>query len=376
MMASRSRVNQARANYYPQVSWSSTVSRAHPAGGTGLSGNGDANYDQYKSEVNLNQTLYDFGKTPAQVGVQKLQADASQADLTDINDQIAFGVKQAYYALLQAGQTRAADVQSLNQYQQHLESARKFFEVGVKAKIDVTKAEVDLSQAKLTLLNAENALTIARLNLNNAMGLPQAPAFEIQDIDMANAAPVTLDEALQRGNNQRSDLRSARAKREAAERSINLARTGYYPVLSGNAGYGWSGQDFPLDKEWTIGAGVSVPLFSGFLTRAQVDEAQANLASAKANEELVRQTVGFDIAQAFANLSDTRQRIILTNLSLKQATENRELAEGRYTAGVGNSLEVADALALEVSAKTTAINAHYDYQIALAKLARAMGERE
>jgi len=146
-------------------------------------------------------------------------------------------------------------------------------------------------------------------------------------------------------------------------------------VLNGNATYGWSGEEFPLDTEWTVGAGFSIPLFNGFLTRGQIDEARANLASARASEELARQVVRFDIAQAYANLSNARQRLNLSELSLNQAQENRGLAEGRYAAGVGSALEVTDAVVAEVSAKTAVNSARYDYQIALAGLARAMGER-
>lgn len=180
---------------------------------------------------------------------------------------------------------------------------------------------------------------------------------------------------MQRAFAQRLDLRSATARREAAERAFDLARTGYYPVLNGNAAYGWSGEEFPLDKEWTIGAGLSIPLFNGFQTRGQIDEARANLVSVRADEELVKQTVRFDIAQAYANLSNARQRLALTEVSLSQAMENRGLAEGRYAAGVGSALEVTDAVVSEVTAKTEAIGAQYDYQIALAGLAKAMGER-
>lgn len=375
LRASQSKVGQAQASYYPQVSWSNTADRIHPTGGAGVL-SGDTNYTKYQSDVSLNQTLYDFGKTSSQVKVQALSADAARADFANTTSQIVYGVKEAYFGVLKARQNREAYAQAVAQFEQHLDSAKRSFEVGVKSKIDVTKAEVDLSQARLNLITAENALKIARLSLLNAMGVPDAPAFEIRDASSAIAVPPTLDEALTRGYAHRADLASASARRAAAERSIALARTGYYPVLSGNAGYGWSGQDFPLEKEWTFGAGLSFPLFNGFLTRYQIDEARANLDTAKANEVLVKQTVRYDVSQAFANLSDAKERIALGEVTVRQARENRELAEGRYSAGVGNALEVTDALVSEINAKTSYISAVYDYQIALASLAKAMGENE
>jgi len=375
LAASRSRIMQARSAYYPQFGWSTEASRLHPAGGASSARSGDPYYDQYTSHVDLNQTLFDFGKTPAQVGVRSLEAQAAQADLGNVTDQIVFQTAQAYYGLLWAEQNREAYAQTVSRFEQHLQSARKFFEVGVKSKIDLTKAEVDLSQARLGLLTAENALNIAVLTLKNAIGVPEAPDFKVKDVPLSLAPVESQEQALQRALAQRRDLRAAAARREAAARALDLARSGHYPVLNGNATYGWSGEEFPLDTEWTVGAGFSIPLFNGFLTRGQIDEARANLASARASEELARQVVRFDIAQAYANLSNARQRLNLSELSLNQAQENRGLAEGRYAAGVGSALEVTDAVVAEVSAKTAVNSARYDYQIALAGLARAMGER-
>jgi outer membrane protein TolC len=326
--------------------------------------------------VSLSQTLYDFGKTSTQVKVQALGADSSQADLDTITSQVIFGVKLAYYGVLQAKQSRTANVETVGQFEQRLASAKKFFEVGIKPKFDVTKAEVDLSQAKLNLLKAENALTIARITLNNAMGVPEAPVFDILDTTTLQSYAVNLEEVLAKGYERRSDLQSTRAKREAAQRSIDLARKGYYPILSGNAGYGGSGQDFPLEKEWSLGATLTFPLFSGFSTTYQIDEARANLDIARANEELVKQTIRFEIEQAFSNLKEVRERITLADLTVKQAQENRELAQGRYAAGVGNAIEVTDALVTEINAKTAYITAIYDYRLAIASLEKAMGGRE
>jgi len=376
LKASRSRVSQAQSGYYPQVSASSSYSRVHPAGSSTTALSGSSNYDQYQDSLNLNQTIFDFGKTSTQVKVQALSADASQADLENVTSQIIFDVKQAYYGILQSKQSRDAYAEGVVQYQQHLDQAKSFYEVGIKPKFDVTKAEVDLSQARLNLLKAENGLRIAKITLNNAMGVPDAPSYEVQGITAYQDYPIDLETALKRGYDARPDLASASAKREAAQRSVDLARTGYYPLLSGNAGYGWSGQAYPLDKEWTVGATLNFPLFSGFLTKSQVEEARANLEVAKANEEYIRQGIRFDVEQAYYNIKDAREGIVLAEVTVKQAQENRDLAQGRYAAGVGNTIEVTDALVAEINAKTAYINALHFYRLAIANLEKAMGGRE
>ncbi len=376
LKASESRVKEARSNYYPQVGASSAYSRNYAQGGTSAVAPGSSYYNEYQDSLTLNQTLIDFGKTSAQVDVQALGADAARADLDNTVSQIVLGVKQAYYGILQARQSRDAYAEAVVQYEKHLDQARRFYEVGTKPKIDVTNAEVDLSQAKLNLLKAENGLRIARITLNNAMGAPEAPSYEIKDTAGYQDYPIDLASALKRGYDARGDLVSATAKREAAERSIDLARTGYYPVLTGNAGYGWSGPDYPLDKEWTVGATLNFPLFSGFLTKSQVEEARANLEVARANEENIRQGIRFDIEQAFSNLTQAKEGIVLAEVTVKQAKENRELALGRYEAGVGNTIEVTDALVTEINAKTAYINALSDYRLAVASLEKAMGVKQ
>ena len=371
--ASQSRVSQARSGYYPQLGLSGGYSRNHTEGASSSLGSGKYSYDEYSSSFNLSQNICDFGKTSASVDVNALSADASRFDLEDTSSQVIYSVKQAYFGVLQALQNRQAYQETMKQYELHLEQARRFYEVGIRPKIDVTKAEVDLSQARLNLLKADNGMRVARITLNNTMGMPEAPEYSLKEDTAVREYPIDLESALKRGYEYRPDLASARYKREAALRSVDLARSGYYPELSGSAGYGWTGQDFPLNDRWTVGASVNVPIFSGFLTRSQVSEAKANLMSAQANEESVRQSIRSDIEQSYTNLIQAREGIDLADLAVKQAKENRELAQGRYAAGVGNAIEVTDALVSEISARTSYDNALYAYRLAIAQLERSMG---
>ncbi|HVN70445.1 MAG TPA: TolC family protein [Desulfomonilia bacterium] len=107
-----------------------------------------------------------------------------------------------------------------------------------------------------------------------------------------------------------------------------------------------------------------------------VEEARANLEVAGANKELVRKGVRFDVEQAYYNLKDVRESISVAELTLTQAKENRELAQGRYASGVGNTIEVADAVVSEISAKTAYITALYNYHLAVASLEKAMGAKQ
>jgi len=376
----QSRVGQAEANYYPRVNWTLDYKRFSSISGGSIaspiiSRKGEDAFDQYSSSIVLSQSIYDFGKTPLQVKIEGLNLDSSLSDLDNVMDQIIFNVKKAYFGVLQAKGNRDVAAENFRQFQQHLEQAKGFYEVGIKPKFDVTKAEVDLSNAKLGLIKAENALRVAIVNLNNAMGLSDAPEYEIEDNLSFKKYEISFDEALSRAYKNRPDMKSIRARKGIAENSVELAKKGYYPTLTGNATYSWSGEEFPLDHGWDIGVTLSVPIFSGFLTRYQIEESRANLNVLQANEELLRQNIFLEVQQAYLNLKEAEERIPTAELAIKQAEENLEIAKGRYVAGAGNPIEVTDAEVSLSNAKIAYIQVLYDYRIAQASLEKAMGIR-
>ena len=174
---------QAQAGYWPTLDATAGYERYRPSvnfsgGSTGgsTSTNNIAgtshSFDQYSNGATARQTIFDFGKTWTNVNIQKQNIEASKADLENTEEQVILNVKQAYYNLLRVKRNRAVAEDTVNQFKQHLEQAKAFYEVGTKPKFDVTKAEVDLSTARLGLIEAESSIRLAKVSLNNAMGLP------------------------------------------------------------------------------------------------------------------------------------------------------------------------------------------------------------
>lgn len=368
--ASEGRIGQARSAWYPQLSVEGGYSKYSL-----VTDPTDAKYDQYTASATLTQTLFDFGRTWNTVTVQQKGAAAAGADLRDITSRIVLNVKQAYYGLLRSEKNRDVLKETVGLFEQHLAQAKGFFDAGVKSKFDVTKAEVDLSNARLNLIRAENALRIAQVTLNNAMGLAGPAAFTIEDSLPFRKSAIAFDEARERAFANRPDLQAVVAQREAAEASLSLARKGYYPTLTGSATYTRREEDFPPEPDgWSAGVTLTVPIFSGFLTNGQVKEAKGNLYAARANEETLRQDILLNVQQAYLNLQEAEERVGVAELSVQQAEENYAIAKGRYEAGVGSPIEETDALVALSNAKVNFIAALADYKVAEATLRRAMGE--
>jgi outer membrane protein len=371
--AVQSRVGQARSGLFPQVNGSVNYDRLTPAGSYAMPIDDDHIYNQYSTGVTANQVLYDFGRIRTQVAIQKTGVESSRADLASVEDQVVFNVKSAYFDLLRAGRNREVAVETVKQFEKHLEQAKGFYEAGVKPKYDVTKAMVDLSNAKLSLIQAENGRRLARVSLNVAMGMPEAPAYEVEDTLELVRFTLPFAEALSKAYDQRPDLKSLLLKKKAAGQSVELARKGYYPSLSGSANFSDAGAKFPLDEGWDVGVGLNIPIFNGMLTRHQIGEAQANLAVIAANETGLRQSIYQQVQQSYLNLQEAEDRAHTTQLAVKEAEENDEIAVGRYDAGVGSPVEVTDADVALANAKFNHIAALYDYKIAQVTIEKAIG---
>ncbi|MFH2068861.1 MAG: TolC family protein [Candidatus Omnitrophota bacterium] len=367
--ASRSKIGQAKSAYYPQLNISSGYN--HGWSDTGPTENSS---DRYSTSIGVSQNIWDFGKTSAQVEIGKLNLDSSLLNLDEVSGRIVLKVKQAYYQVLQSRKAEEVAREAVAQYQKHLEQAQGFYETGKSPKFDVTKAEVDLSNAKVNLISAENAVRLAFLSLNNAMGVPDASEYTVEDNLSSRHPEITLDEALKTAYQNRPDLKTAATARKSAALSATLAQKNYYPAISGNAGYGWSGDDFSQkDSNWSAGVTLSVPLFNGFSTKHKVEEARANLRSAESQEETLKQGVFLEVKQAFLTLREAIAKIPVAELTVTQARENLELANGRYQAGVGSPIETTDSQVSYSQARYAYIQALYQYQTARANLDNAMG---
>ncbi len=368
--ASESKIGQARASYYPQLTFQSGYDRSGTSAPSSLRSDP---YNKYSNYLTLSQNLFDFGKTSTQVEIKALGKESSEADRQDIESRVIFNVKQYYYGVLQSRMSREVAQETVNQFQQHYEMAKAFFETGKSSRIDVTSAEVNLSNARVNLLKAENALRLAKVNLNNAIGITNAPEYEIKDDLTYLSYEIPLTTALQTAYNNRPDLLSLTRRKEALERTVDLTKKDYLPVLSGNASYGYTGYDSSMDKDWNIGVTLTFPLFTGLSTKYQVEEARANLDVLRANEDTLRQKVYLEVESAYLALKEAEERISAGKIVVGQAEENLELAKGRYASGVGSYIEITDAFISLNNAKMTYITALSDFSVTQAGLQKAMG---
>ena len=369
-LAAKARKGQAQSPYYPAIDlktgysyfkgYSSSTGRSFSA--TTLSGQGT-----------LSQTITDFGRTGAAVDRADALLSSARESEKSVREDVVLDAKVAYYNVLRAQRILSVNQETVRQRESLLRQARAYYEAGIRARIDVARAEANLYQAKAELTGSENDLRVARITLLNRMGVDGPRGFEIRDTLATESLPGTLEEWVREAEGNRPDLRSLVERERAAEMAMRGARAGYNPVLTGNGAYGYSSNEFPLEQTYSVSAQLSVPLFTGFLTREQVAEARANLDSARSGVADFRRLVRLQIEQAALSVRAASEQAEARRKEKDASEENLRLATGRYQVGAGDIIEMIDAQVQMTGSNTNLINALYDTSVSVATLLRAIG---
>jgi outer membrane protein len=363
-------LGQQMSAYYPTVSFNNVYR-------TTQTGSVDAT-ETYSSIANFNYTLYNFGKREGNVQAARETLDATRQDYATTTQDIILAIKQAYYVYLGAQALVKVRQETVRSRELLVRQAQGFYEVGTRAKIDVARAEANLYTARADLIASENAVKIAWVTLRNAMGSPRLPEQPVAEDSPEVEISMNLADARDAAFRVRTELKSFEAQRRASDQLIATARRGHLPDLLFDAGYGRrsiSGQDsFPLQPSWSVGVSFNIPIFDGFRTTNRVEETLHNYYNIRAQEEDRRQLIALEVEQSYLRVVETQERILANEAAARAARENLDLARGRYEVGVGSIIEVTDAETLYTDAQTTYIRSVYEYKIADAQLARAMGD--
>ncbi len=365
---------QALAGFLPSIGFSASDTRT---GGTVLINPSfpptQRTYSSYSAAVQGNLTLWDFGKTSGRVSQNSYLYDAANGDYASAVEIVAVNTEVAYLAFLQARRVVAVNEEALATTSHHLVQARAFFSTGRRPQLDVTKAEVDSLNAEVTLIQSRNAFRVARLQLENTMGIHPPNEYAVVDSFTLPATFTTLQEARSTAIRNRPELVASQARLEAGRAGVTAAWGQHLPTIAAFGGYTWAAFDFPLFSRWNAGVTFTLPIFQGFALDAGVELAQANRDIAQANLDVLTESVMLEVEQQWLAVREAAERAVATAKLVQQSQENLNLVERQYAAGVATPLDESDARLTLSNSEITDIQAQYDYRTAQVRLRRAMG---
>jgi outer membrane protein len=380
------RTQQARAGLLPQVTGTAIYQHGYgtsrttaPGSATSTTvGTAGSAYDFFSFGANATQLLWDFGQTYERLRAADRSVDSLRQSERVTELAILLNVRHAFFqARAQRALIKVAEETVANE-QKHMTQVQGFVTVGTRPEIDLAQEKTNLANDRVQLINAQNGYEIAKAQLNQTMGTVGTTDYDVADeelgaIDGEDQPNARLVEAALA---RRPELASLLKQEEAQDLTIRSIEGAYGPTLSAFGGGSEVGPSIDaLQPAWNIGVNLTWPVFQGGLTRGQVYEAKSNLDATRAQLELERLQVRFDVEQAVLTVRGTKVAIVAAEEALTNAREQLRLAEGRYAAGVGSIIELGDAQVAATNAAAQLVQAQFNLSTARAQLLTAMGRR-
>ncbi|HKU27466.1 MAG TPA: TolC family protein [Candidatus Sulfotelmatobacter sp.] len=335
--------------------------------------------------VTLSQLLTDFGRTTNLVSASKLRERAQNANALATIEDIVMATDQAFFAALENQALLKVALQTVNTRQSVENQINELAKNNLKSNLDLTFAQVNLSQAKLLQLDAQNNLDSSMAALAAILGFDKQVTFELSDQDVISPAPPTdVDGLIRTAFQQRPDLQAFTYEQQAADKFRRAQRDQLFPTISALGVAGASqvrpdcfGGCFPnyFVSSWygAIGVNMSIPIFNGFLYSAEASEAKYRAQAASENTRDLRDRIARDVRTAWLAANTAFQRVDVSAELAKQADLSLNLAQSRYQLGLGSIVELSQAQLQQTDAAISYVNARYQYRLALSTLNFELG---
>lgn len=284
-------------------------------------------------------------------------------------------VTTGYFNMLQMDNLQKLSQEEVDRLADHLKNVQSQYDVGVVAKVDVLRSQVELSNAQQDLIVAENNYQVAEANLNKIVGLPLSTNLILENILVYTPYDNDLEYCLDYAAKNRPELEQAWQNVEAAKGALKVAISGHLPQIYATASQQWSSENWPGDENgnWGVGVTVTLNLFDTGVTQSNIHGAQADLASAKETYRDTVDSVNLEVRTDYLNMREAERRIQSTGLAVEQAEEDYRIAQLQYMSGVGTNTDVLDAQVALTEAKTNYLDAIYDFNTSKVDLETAMG---
>ncbi len=423
-----SQVGLAKADYFPSLTIGNGFTSQHNknsgrGGGfynQGGSTTSDNNY--YQLNLGVNQLIWDFGSTVARINMQKYNRESVGYDLENTILNTVYNVKLAYFRALAALANQDVYERSVRINKLNYDRTNALFQEGLKSKIDVVNAQVYLTDAEISLIDAQGQYENAIVELNNAMYYPDAPEYTLKNTESFNfqrtkpqktevnvntkikksgskeyeqTAILTsgiekqdilqnykfqplimpVNDAIQKAYENRPDLKSLLMVERAQKESLKAIKRSYLPVLGASAGYNYRKNSDVSNTGFNVGVTLNFPTLNFMDIKYSVAQGNSYLQMAEENIDLSKKNIHFEVKNNYINMVVLQKKIPLMAQKVQQTLENFELADGRYTVGLGNFIELQQAQTNYNNAQLDFVQAVFNYNVAKEQFQKSMGVR-
>ena len=324
----------------------------------------------YSWAVEVSQPVFQGFRLLATYQKAALQSDSDKASLRKAELDMTEQVQTYFLDYLRAEENVRSERDSLARLRDQLRITKAFYDVGLRPRLDVLQAEVNVSQAENQLIQVENNRDTYLAKLNTLLGLPAT-------------ARAAYTGKLVHVPFRRPDLYMAAKSVEIAGKDQRVAQSDYYPQVEAYYNINQTGNTPDLQRSgdrssrgttWEVGARATWNVFQWGTTYYADKQAGWLVTKMRYEEEDLKLQVGYDIKSKLLAVHEAEKRISVAEKGVEQATEAYNVALARYQEQVGTNFDVLDASSKLTTAQASLTSAKADYLTALAQIYVAMGE--
>ncbi|MBS1653479.1 MAG: TolC family protein [Bacteroidetes bacterium] len=326
--------------------------------------------------LNVSMPIYSGGRIRYGIESSELLQKAAQLDADNDKDQVIQTTIEAYATLFKANTAVKLVNENLQQSNQRVKELTDLEKNGLLARNDLLKAQLQSSNIELSLLDAQNNLALANLNMDLMLGLPTETilALDTTGIEKKDDDRV-LDDYLKAAYQNRKDMEAMDYRKKAAETGIKSAKTEMYPSLQLTGGY--IAADVPkvltVTNAVNIGVGVSYNIASLWKTKAKVQQAEARAKEMTIAESMMDDNIHLQVSKNYLTLLSNRKKIEVYKVAVEQANENYRIVKNKFDNSLATLSDLLEADVAKLQANLSYTLARADAFVAYNKLLQSAG---
>ena len=331
--------------------------------------------------VSLTQPIFAWGRYYYGYQAAKLNYQAVQRDVNAAYNQLRLDVSEAFYAVLIAQEFLRVAQQSVSLVEKQLGIAEASLKAGAATDFDVLRAKVQLANAKSQLVRAENAIIIAKNAYKTVLNVPLAENVSVKGTleipEKHQRLALNLDTLIEQALKNRPEVHRTQLSEQAAHKQVDIAKTRSLPDLGLFTNYQISQNErlTQMNRIWSVGFQINIPIFDGFATRAAVQQSESTLKQVQLGGTQVKVGVEFEVRNAYLNLLGAQTLIDVQREAVAQAQESVRIANLQFQNGIITTVALTDTQLALAQAEVNRLQAYHDYVVGLARLEKAIGQK-
>lgn len=379
---SDAKIGLAKSAYLPDVNVTSSFTRLGPTQSITIPNLGSFQLypdNNYTAMLNINETIYDFGKTDKNVSFEKQNKELVGLSVDQLKQKLSGLLIGNYYTIVLLQEAIRIKEEELGTLNEHLNFVQKKEATGSATKYEILTTKVRISAIENQKTDLLTALEIQRSQLNSFLGKSQDTKLVVKKELLASQIFASNDSLFSFAFDHRNEMKIARQKSTLADTHLKMINSQNNPTLNFFGSGGFKNGYLPdiniITPNYAVGVGIKIPIFDGSRSKFNRIQANADIRGNALETEMARRTIVNEVVESRANAESALKKVAQSELQLEQAQQAYSLAETNYNAGVITNLDLLDNFTSLAESKLVLLKTKIDYTASLLKLKIALGEK-